>query len=888
MEVAMRAHDWAATSLGPVEDWPHTLKAAVRILLACQLPMYIAWGPDHIQFYNDAYRPILGAKHEGALGNDARCTWSEIWPTIGPMWKKVWQGESIGFDDFKLTINRYGYEEDCYFNFSYSPVPDDNGTPGGILVTFAETTRKVLAERRQAFQLHLADALRDLSNPKDIVAAASRLTGEYFEVDRTGYALIDAQKKTVTVERDWTNDKLVSLAGGTFPLESFGPELINELRQGHTVAVEDVRTDLRADAEGYGKIGVLSVAAVPFLSNNELNGVFYLHCASTHRWPNEEIGLLDDVAMRVRDAIGRARVEDELQDETRVLELLNKTGQSLNSTLQVDALLQSITDSATELTGAQFGSFFYNGRDGNGDALMLYALSGAPREAFEKLGHPRATALFSPTFHGHPPIRSDDILQDPRYGKMAPHHGMPKGHLPVRSYLATSVISKSGEVLGGLFFGHSETGKFTERTERIIKGIAGQAAIAIENARLYEASQKAREERESLLASERLARAEAERLVRSKDEFLAMLAHELRNPLAPVSAAAEVLKLVANDEKRVQQAGEIISRQVGHLTHLINDLMDVSRVTRGLVQLEKEHLDAKAVATIAVEQVRPMLEARQHTLVTRIDAEHAHVFGDRTRLVQVIANLLNNAAKYTPPGGEITLKITVQDQQVAIVVEDNGSGIDGTLLPHVFDLFTQGSRSLDRSAGGLGIGLALVKAIVGMHDGSITAESEGSGRGSTFTVTLPCSPDIAMRHVHDKDVPLPGSLHVVIVDDNVDAANSLGVLLKAIGHQVNITSNAKAALLDAARIRPHAFILDIGLPDIDGYELAKRLRKLEGCGDAVLIALTGYGQPQDQAMALEAGFNHHFVKPADTQRLAKVLSEIRIPLSFSEEERPLH
>lgn len=876
MEKRMRFYDWSRTPLGPIDRWPISLKITVRVVLDCKLPMYLAWGRDFIQFFNDAYLPILGDKHAAALGNDARVTWNEIWPTIGPMWERVLQGEPVGFDDYKLTINRFGYLEDCYFNFSYSPVPDDTGAICGVLVTFAETTKKVFAEKRQSFQLQLADALHGQNTSAELIHTASRLAGEYFLVDRAGYAHIDEQRQLAEVEYDWTNGNLPALSGESWPLTWLGTTVIEELRRGITLAVADVNVDARTESgsQGYAATGIRAFVTVPFIEEGRLRGIFKLHCVAPRRWTEEEITLAGDVARRTGDALRRARAEAELKDETRILELLNKTGQSLTSTLDLDALLQTITDAGTQLAGAHFGSFFYNGRDTNGDALMLYTLSGAPREAFEKLGHPRATPVFSPTFHGHVPVRSDDITKDPRYGKMAPHHGMPKGHLPVRSYLAASVVSKSGAVLGGLFFGHSQPGVFTERTERIIAGIAAQAAIAIDNARLYESSRKSAEEREGLLANERAARADAERLIRSKDEFLAMLAHELRNPLAPVSAAAEILKLAGHDEKGIRQASDIISRQVGHLTHLIDDLMDVSRVTRGLVQLEKENLDVKTLIATAVEQARPLIEARGHVLTTRIEAETAVVFGDRMRLVQVIANLLNNATKYSPVASEITLRLETSEERISISVIDNGNGIEASLLPHVFDLFTQGTRGLDRSAGGLGIGLALVKAIVSLHDGVVTARSAGLNMGSTFTVSLPQIYDKSAGDAPESEMLIPGSFHVMVVDDNIDAAHSLAVLLKALGYQVSVKANAKNALAEAAAHPPQAFILDIGLPDMTGYELAKQLREVEGCKDAFCIALTGYGQPQDREMAKIAGFDHYLIKPANVQLLTRILADV--------------
>jgi len=759
----------------------------------------------------------------------------------------------------------------------------------GIAVLFRDVTERVEliralkdAEKRQSFQLRMADTLSDQADARALILAASQLVGAYFKADRVGYALVDLGAQTVNFEQDWTRAGFGSLAGQEQPLERLGSASLDELRAGQVLVIDDVGTDPRSQpfAVSYASIGVKSIVATPLRNEEQLAGIFYLHVGESRAWLPEETALIEDAGHRIAEAVKRIRAEDQLRDESSILELLNKTGQSLNSMLDFDALLQSITDAATKISGAEFGAFFYNGHGPDGDALMLYTLSGAPREAFERFGHPRPTPVFSPTFQGQGPVRSNDITKDPRYGRMAPHHGMPAGHLPVVSYLAVSVASRSGEVLGGLFFGHSQPGKFTERTERIIEGIAAQAASAIDNARLYEKAQRSAEDRETLLQDERVARAEAERLARAKDEFLAMLAHELRNPLAPVSVAAEILKRSPHDQERIARASEIITRQVGHLKHLINDLMDVSRVTRGLVDLHREHLDIKTLVSTAIEQVKPLIEARQHTLNTRIEGDHAEVFGDRTRLIQVVANLLNNAAKYTPPAGEITLHITVEGKFVSITVLDNGLGIDSDILPHVFELFTQGSRSLDRTQGGLGIGLALVKAIVDLHDGQVQAYSAGRSKGSRFTVSLPTIEQRKVPEQGDRAETNGDALRIMVVDDNVDAAESLGVLLRALGHEVTVEYDATNALATAANLTPHAFILDIGLPNISGYELASKLRQIPEVRSATLIALTGYGQAQDRAAAIEAGFDHHMVKPADIQHLTKILSMVRvIPLT---------
>jgi len=363
-----------------------------------------------------------------------------------------------------------------------------------------------------------------------------------------------------------------------------------------------------------------------------------------------------------------------------------------------------------------------------------------------------------------------------------------------------------------------------------------------------------------------------------KDEFLAMLAHELRNPLAPISTAAQMLKIMGTDEKRVRHASEVIARQVKHMTTLVDDLLDVSRITRGLVELESENLDLKLILAGAVEQARPLIEARHHELHIHLSSKLVFVKGDKTTLVQVIANLLNNAAKYTPQQGEIKLDLEIEDGWACVRVRDNGSGIAPTLLPYVFDLFTQGERTPDRAQGGLGLGLSLVKNISALHGGRVAAESEGLGKGSTFTISLPL---VAKEAEETIGTPLvngaaleAGPLNLMIVDDNLDAAQSLAALLEACGHQVTVMEDAGSALMAVVDIRVQAFILDIGLPGMDGYELARHLRADPSTTGAVLIALTGYGQAHDRVLTKAAGFDYHFVKPIDIEQLGKVLEQV--------------
>jgi PAS domain S-box-containing protein len=374
---------------------------------------------------------------------------------------------------------------------------------------------------------------------------------------------------------------------------------------------------------------------------------------------------------------------------------------------------------------------------------------------------------------------------------------------------------------------------------------------------------------------QRLAADELRRASATKDEFLAMLAHELRNPLAPIKAAADLLKLAGGDNRRLSQAAGIIDRQVRHMTELVDDLLDVSRVTRGLVELDKRPLDMNSVVAGAVEQVRPLIEARRHQLEVRTGAGQAPVVGDHTRLVQVLVNLLTNAAKYTPQGGSIVLDLRVVDGAVQLAVTDNGSGIEPSLLPCVFDIFTQGVRTPDRTQGGLGIGLALVKSLVALHGGQVKARSEGPGRGSVFEVTLPllaeAAPATGTAAPAGAGARPAAGRRILVVDDNADAATSLGELLAALGHEVRVRFDGKSALDEVGAFGPEVLVLDIGLPDIDGYELARRLRGAPETATARYLALTGYGQAHDRTLARAAGFDHHFVKPVDIAALQAVL-----------------
>lgn len=360
-----------------------------------------------------------------------------------------------------------------------------------------------------------------------------------------------------------------------------------------------------------------------------------------------------------------------------------------------------------------------------------------------------------------------------------------------------------------------------------------------------------------------------------KDEFLAMLAHELRNPLAPIRAAADLISMCRPADPRLERAAAIVSRQVTHLSGLVDDLLDVSRVTRGLVTLETAHVDLRTVVLAAVEQVRPLFEQKGHRLTLELSSEGIVVAGDQKRLIQVVGNLLTNAARYTPASGAIVVELHMHDGEASLTVSDDGIGMSAQLVPRVFELFAQGERSPDRDQGGLGIGLALVRSLVDAHGGTVRASSAGPGQGSQFQVRLPVLAQLPVSDGEDgagERVWRHACRRVLIVDDNKDAAATLSMVLEELGHQCFVEHDGRGALARARREQPDVLLLDIGLPDMDGFELARVLREEPVTSRSLIVAVTGYGQDADRSASAAAGFDHHMVKPLDTSRLAEVLA----------------
>lgn len=585
------------------------------------------------------------------------------------------------------------------------------------------------------------------------------------------------------------------------------------------------------------------------------------------------------------------RCIDDQKRREHEAQVLRGLSQCMLAEVELDAIVQAVTDVATDLTGAEFGAFFYNVTGAQGESYTLYALSGAPRETFAGFPMPRATALFAPTFNGEATTRSADVLADPRYGQSGPHHGMPRGHLPVRSFLATPVAADTGEILGGLFFGHAQPGVFNTGHEGLVESIAGQAAVGISRARLFAEAQAARERAETEARENQRLYQAARQANEMKDLFLATVSHELRTPLTSILGWSEMLASGRLPAERSAEGIAIIARNARTQAQIVEDLLDVSRIASGKLQLHMAALHPFAPIEAAINAARPTAIARNVALGLRYDGTVPDVEADPGRLQQIVGNLLTNSIKFTEPGGRVEVVLREVDAQVEIAVTDTGCGIESQFLPHLFDRFSQHDSSTTRRHGGLGLGLAIVRQLVEMHGGTVEASSPGPGLGATFVVRLPGAhapgraqprdPDTAHEDAHG---PLPDSApdlrgcRVLVVDDEPDTRTMIATLLDTRGAQVRSCANARDALQAAEDFAPDVIVSDIGMPGQDGYQFIAAIRareRAEGRAAVPAIALTAYARVEDRLRCLEQGFQMHTAKPVHPAELLTVIDSLR-------------
>ena len=448
--------------------------------------------------------------------------------------------------------------------------------------------------------------------------------------------------------------------------------------------------------------------------------------------------------------------------------------------------MQALTDAATEIAGARFGSFFYNVLDERGGSYMVYAVAGLSHAVFARRPLPRATDLFGPAFRSEGTVRIADVSTDARYGPRSPYHGLPPDDVKVTSYLAVPVVSRSGEVLGGLFFGHPEASAFTARTERMVETLAAQATVAIDNVRLYEAQKRAL--------------AHAEDASRLKDLFLATVSHELRAPLNAVLGWTYLMRTSQMSADEMARALETVERNARAQNQLIDDLLDVSSIISGKLRLDVRSVSPITAVEAALETVRLSAEAKNVELVVALDPAAGPVKGDPDRLQQVVWNLLSNAIKFTPKDGRVHVDLERGASHVEIRVRDTGVGITPEFLPFVFDRFRQQEATSRRPYGGLGLGLAIARHLVELHGGTVKADSPGRDQGATFTITLPLAPsgdaptERAAARAVAPELPSIAGVRVLVVDDELSARQVATAILQRGGAEVLTAASAEEAM----------------------------------------------------------------------------------------------
>jgi len=1040
----IQSMDWSKTPLGPVAEWPQSLRTTVSICLASDLPICVIWGPGLVQLYNDAYRVICGGKHPRSMGQNFSECWSEAWPDIGEAHDSAMAGNTALLENQHIFLERHGSVEKCFFTFLFSPIRDEAGRVGGLFHPVIEVTTQARSERQTGALRDLTAHTRKAKSDDDTLASQMRpesnealraseqqyrllfdqsvdgifladAAGRYVDVNSAGCEMLGYSREEVLArsisdvvepyEEPRIGPGIALIAGGqavrsewrfrrkdgsVFVGEVTGRQLPDGRIQGLVRDVterraaiaailaseERVRTILESITDGFStldrdwRITYINAAGLRFLGRThgdligknlweefpgaagsefervyrrvlaaQVSESFTAYSPDLDRWyeltvypaPNGLTAFFRDVTDRRRVDAEReqfAALVDASSDFIGVAGLdqrgvyVNRAGMELSG-LQPD-----------QVAGISFLDFFPESERGRiigligdseaGDHLVVdtyfqHLQTGQlipVSWSFLKLrdasgnvsGYATVTRDLTERNHAESLLRASEERR--RLALDAAELGT--WHVDTETRF-TQTDARFREIFGtteewtdylqAVAVVHPDDQPAVLEAVAMATRLENPTPYAIEyrvvhpdgslrwvlaNGRSsYEGAgptrrvvsfdgtviditdrKRGEEEREQLVAG-------LQEQDQRKDEFLATLAHELRNPLAPIRNGLQIMRLAKSDPEENEKVRAMMERQLGQMVHLIDDLLDLSRISRGKFDLRRERIELATAIQQAIETSLPIIDQADHELLTDIAPGPIFVDADLTRLVQVFSNLLNNAAKYTERGGQIRLTVQHLGAEAVVSVRDNGIGIPPHMLQHVFEMFTQVDRHLDRSQSGLGVGLSIVQRLVQMHGGTVEARSDGTGRGSEFVVHLP----VALLSVGDERSDQPDPVHpiahrrILVVDDNVDAAESLAMMLTMSGYETLTVHDGLEALAIAETFRPNVMFLDIGLPKLNGYEVCRRLRQEQWGEDMVVIALTGWGQEKDKRLSSEAGFDSHMVKPVLPDALEALLAE---------------
>lgn len=801
----IRNYNWEKTSLGSPHFWSATLKTSLRLLLKNNQPMLIWWGPELIQFYNDAYLQTMDAKrYSSALGQRGSECWKEVWTIIGPQVDYVMSGKgSIRQEEAPLQITRHGELHDEWWTYGLSPIEDDNGIQGILAISNNVTEQHQARKRLQELNEKLASEIEHRKQ------AEARLALKH--------------QAELNLEQERSH------------------HILKTLKDGFMLMDREFRV-LQINAAG------LTINAMP---ESEIVGNIHWDI-----WPGSETLEIGDAykhVMRKREPVSLRQCY-ELGGQ--------KTWLDIYIYPYAEGIAVIFRDITQQITIE---------RD-----LAEISFEAEQRKRFYEtfLSHTPDLAYVFDLNHRF--IYANAVLLkmwgktwDEAIGKNCLELGYEPWHAEMHDREIEQVIATKQPVRGEVPFNGTFGRRIYDYIFVPVLGSNGEVELIAGTTRDV-TDRKEHEDRLQQLAND-LAETN-----RRKTEFLATLAHELRNPLAPIRTGLELMRIAQHNPASHSKALEMMDRQLTQLVRLIDDLMEIARINSGKIELRPQRIDFTSVATMAVEAVLGQIEAAGHKLDIQICDDVIWLNVDPARLAQVLSNLLTNAVKYTPNGGHIILRAQVEGEFALVSITDNGIGIPQYALNQVFDMFSQVSKTKNHSQGGLGIGLSLVQSLVQMHGGSVSAYSDGEGKGSTFVIKLPLavgeSTATAPTPIATDNTSSARSLRILVADDNEDAADTLSKLLSLLGHIVEFANDGRKALEIAQAKEFDLIILDLGMPGLSGYEVATEIRKMPHLQKTTLAALTGWGSESHRDRTKKAGFNAHLIKPAAIAEINELLS----------------
>ena len=925
MAARVRAFDWSDTPLGPAETWPQALKVAVGICLNSRFPMFVWWGPELINIYNDAYAPVLGKRHPDALGRPARQSWREIWPVVRPQAEAVMtRGEATWNERVLLVMERNGYAENTWFTWSYSPIPDETGRIGGLFCACTEETPRVLVEGQRDRLLAELDTersrLAEVFNRSPSFMAVVRGPDHVFELVNDRYYQLVGRRDLVGLS---VREALPEVEG-----QGFFEQLDRVYSGGEPLVGKDVRILLRRDPALPPEERYVDFVYQPMRDGDgAVTGIFAHGVDLTERKRAEEALRASDQQMRLLtdalpaliayvDAGQRYRFNNRAYQDwfggapaaLAGLHLRDVLGEDeyLRRRPYVEAALRGEPARFEVLTrhrsrGAVETEVLYvpdRAADGRVNGFVVLVQDVSERKASEialRASEERLQLAVQIAQMGTFEINLlTDAVRVNDAGRLI--YGWPDAEpltfARVRTHFHPDdrewVLRAVGAACAPEGPGEFEVEQRIVRTDGAVRWVRvrGRAlfatvggdrrAVRCVGTYLDITDQKEAEtQREHLLAAERAARAEAERASEAKSQFLATLSHELRTPLTPVLLTVSLMEMHPDLPEELREDVATIRRNVELESRLIADLLDLTRVASGKLALEVQDVDLHAAVRGAEDICQREASVR---IVLDLNAVRHRVRGDATRLQQVFWNLVSNAAKFTGPDGLVTVRsYDAPGGRVRVDVADTGLGIDPSVLPKLFNAFEQGDVRLGRQQAGLGLGLAITRRLAEAHGGTVTAASAGRGHGATFTVDLPAAeaPAASAAPEPSADAPAAGPpMHVLVVEDHEPTLKVMSKLLRGLGHRVTGATSVATA---AAAARQNGFdliISDLGLPDGSGLDVMREVRE-EYTGRA--IALTGYGMESDIAASREAGFAEHLTKPVDLAALEAAIRRLAGP-----------